>query len=96
MSSYRLTRRAEDDLLDIFLFGLERFGLAQAERYKLGLERCFTILADNPKIDRLADTVAPGLRRHEHESHVVLYEEASDGVLIVALVHGRSVRRLTL
>ena len=96
MSNYRLTVRAEDDLLDIFLFGLEQFGLMQAERYKAGFERCFTILADNPKLGRTANAVAPGLRRHEHESHIVLYEEAEDGVLIVALVHGRSVRRLKI
>lgn len=96
MSEFRLTLRAEADLLDIFLFGLETFGLAQAERYKLGLERCFALLADNPKLGRAADAVAPGLRRHEYESHVILYEQAPDGVLIVALVHGRSVRRLKI
>lgn len=96
VSSYHLTRRAEADLLDIFLFGLEQFGLAQAERYKLGLERGFTLLADNPKLGRTADAVAPGLRRHEHESHVILYEQAPDGVLIVALIRGRSIRRLKI
>lgn len=96
VSSYRLTKRAEDDLLDIFLFGLETFGLLQAERYKDGLEHCFQLLADNPKLGRTAETIGLGIRRHEHLSHVILYEEADGGVLIIALVHGRSVRRLKI
>ena len=37
-----------------------------------------------------------GHRRHEHKSHVILYEPTDDGVLILAVVHGRSVRRLKL
>ena len=40
--------------------------------------------------------IRPGVRRHEHASHVILYESVGTGVLILALVHRRSVRRLTL
>lgn len=86
----------EDNLLDTFLHGLERFGVEQAERYKASPERYFTIPAGNSKLGRADDTVAVGLRRHKHESHVILYEEALDGVLIVALVHGRGIRRLKI
>lgn len=45
---------------------------------------------------RLAESIAPGVRRHEHRAHVVLYEQAENGVVIPAIVHGRSVRRLRL
>jgi toxin ParE1/3/4 len=45
---------------------------------------------------RKADAIGAGVRRHEHESHVVIYEEDADGVLILAIVHGASVRRLGL
>jgi hypothetical protein len=31
-------------------------------------------------------------RRHEHGSHVAIYKEQPDHVLIVAVVHGRSVK----
>ena len=96
MPSYRLTRRAENDLLEAFLFGLDRFGEAQAQRYQLGFERCFGMLAENPGLGRPADLIAVGLRRHEHASHVVLYEPDAEGVLIVAVVHGRSIRALDL
>ncbi|WP_353640839.1 hypothetical protein [Mesorhizobium sp. WSM2239] len=35
-------------------------------------------------------------RRHEHGSHVAIYKEQPDHVLIVAVVHGRSVKGLKL
>jgi toxin ParE1/3/4 len=96
MSEYALTKRAEDDLFHIFLFGYEQFGARQAETYATELEHTFQLLADNPRMGREAETIAPGVRRHEHGSHVILYEISSDGVLILALVHASSVKRLTL
>jgi toxin ParE1/3/4 len=45
---------------------------------------------------RLSDTVRPGLRRHEHGSHVVIYKEQPVYILIVAVVHGRSIKGLKL
>ncbi|MCK2053565.1 type II toxin-antitoxin system RelE/ParE family toxin [Methylobacterium sp. 37f] len=96
MGEYRLTQRADDDLLDLFVFGLQNFGDVQAQRYRTGLDRCFRLLADNPGLGRPAHRLAEGVRRHEFESHVILYEEIPDGVLILALVHGRSVRGLAL
>jgi toxin ParE1/3/4 len=47
-------------------------------------------------LGRHSPTIRPGLRRHEHGSHVILYKEDDDGVLIVAVVHGRNVRSLKL
>ncbi|KQP10689.1 plasmid stabilization protein [Methylobacterium sp. Leaf99] len=96
MARYRLTRRAESDLLDVFLFGLERFGETQSERYRVELERCFRLLAETLGLGRSARIIAPDVRRHEHERHIILCEEDADGILVLALVHARSVRRLKL
>lgn len=68
----------------------------QAERYKDDLARCFGMLADNPRMGRLAEIIAPGVRRHEHGSHVIPYEINVSGILVLAVVHGRSIRRLKL
>ena len=96
MSSYALTKRAEADLFDIFLFGYEQFGSAQAETYAAELEHVFQLLADNPRMGREAEAIAPDVRRHEHGSHVILYEISPDGVVILAVVHTSSVKRLAL
>lgn len=96
MSGYKLSRRAEDDLLDMYIYGIERFGEAQGERYHIDMTACFALLATQPRMGREAATVAPGVRRHEHASHVIFYEEHGEGILILALVHARSIERLRL
>lgn len=68
----------------------------QADAYIAGMEHVFELLADNPRMGRAADTIAPGVRRHEYRSHVILYEEVSMGIVILAIVHGSSVRRFLL
>jgi toxin ParE1/3/4 len=52
------------------------------------------MLARHPRMGRTAHSIAPGLRRHEHGAHVVLYLEEEAGILVVAVVHGASMRRL--
>ena len=94
MSEHRLTEDADADLLDLILYGLETFGLARAEDYRNSLARCFEPPAVNPKLGRKADDFAPGARRHEHARHVIFYDEQPDGVLIIAIIHERSIRRL--
>ncbi|MBS0258310.1 MULTISPECIES: type II toxin-antitoxin system RelE/ParE family toxin [Agrobacterium] len=96
MSSYRLTKQAESEILDIFIYGVEQFGLRQAHFYKNELEGCFQLLGDNPRMGRLAPAIGEGVRRHEHGSHVIFYEIDVSGVLILTVVHGRSIRRLKL
>jgi toxin ParE1/3/4 len=94
VGEYRLTKDADDDLLAMFLYGFEMFGLAGAQDYRDGMIRCFALLADNPRLGRRADQFATGARRHEHARHIVFYQEQPDGVLIIGIIHERSVRRL--
>lgn len=96
MTSYTLTERAEDDLLDLFLDGIEMFGLLQARRYKDELEHCFQLIASRPQMGRLAPSIGEGVRRHEHKSHIILYEQAAGTIVILAVVPARSVRLLKL
>ena len=96
MSEVRLSGRAEANLRDIYLFGIEQFGRRQAEKYRLELDACFAMLARHPKSGRTSPTIRPGMRRHEHGSHVILYREEKDGILIVAILHSRSIRGLRL
>lgn len=94
MADYRISRRAEHDLIEIYVYGLEQFGRAQAARYQADMERCFLLLAEQPRMGRSAEAIAPGVRRHEHGQHVVLYEEDDRGILILAVIHQRSLPRL--
>lgn len=96
MSEYHLTDRAEADLFELSVYGYRQFGIRQAEAYAASLEHAFQLLADTPRMGRKADSIRANVRRHEHGSHVILYEIVSGGVAILAIVHQRSVKRLTL
>ncbi|WP_413990794.1 type II toxin-antitoxin system RelE/ParE family toxin [Labrys okinawensis] len=96
MSSYRLTNQADSDLFDIFVYGIDIFGEVQALNYQKELSWVFGLLAENPHLGRLAPAIGRDIRRHEHASHVILYEEDMEGIVVLAIIHGRAVSRLRL
>lgn len=89
MGRFRLSRRAEGDLLSIGEYTLRTWGEAQAARYLGELEECCQRLADNPALGRHCDEIRAGLRRMEHGRHVVFYREEKGGVLVSRILHQR-------
>jgi toxin ParE1/3/4 len=85
--AYSVARRAESDLKAIVRFTLKTWGIAQTERYLEDLEKCFQLLADNAEIGHKCDSILPGLRRFEHQKHIIFYLPQEDGVLIVRVLH---------
>jgi toxin ParE1/3/4 len=45
------------------------------------------MLAESPIYGRPAPQLAPDLRRSEYQSHVIFYQPADAGVLIVRVLH---------
>lgn len=89
MADYRLSKTAAADLNAIAEFTIQRFGVDQSRRYRDNLKHCFEQLADNPELGRRAEQLARGLKRFEHQSHIVFYTSDSDGLLIVRVLHSR-------
>jgi toxin ParE1/3/4 len=90
MPTYRKTRRADEDLMEIYRYTRRMWGRAQAVRYIHGLEQRFRVLADNPLAGvAREDLQPPALRSFVHGSHVVFYQQQPYGVLIVRVLHGR-------
>lgn len=89
MPSYRFTKPATDDLVTIYLAGLEQFGVAQADRYHDGLERMFAFLAQTPRAARMREELDPPVRAHPFKAHIIIYDETDDGILILRVRHGR-------
>lgn len=90
MRRYRLSRKAEDDVVDIFVFGREQFGVHQAERYHDLLEKTFRFLAENPEAARERTEITPPVRIHPFQAHIVIYTIDADGdVFVLRVRHGR-------
>lgn len=85
------SRAAEDDLLEIFLYGIGEHGLVQAERYKSQLDKSFQTLSDNPEISRLREEITPPVRVYPAQKHMIVYTILEDGqtVFILRVRHHR-------
>ena len=87
--NYVLSRKAEEDIIDIFRTGIERFGLSQAERYHEQLEQCFRFLAENPLAAHERFEILTPVRIHPIGSHLVIYrDEETRMVFIIRVRHG--------
>ena len=79
MRVVRYSPLAEADLLDVAKFTVEKWGVEQADRYVAGLEGFCELLAGFPKMGRECNQIYRGLRRMEHESHVIFFFPRTTG-----------------
>lgn len=86
---YRLSRKAEEDVVDIFVTGARDFGLHQAHRYHKRLERSFRFIADNSLAAHERLEIQPPVRIHPVGSHLIVYQVDDQGdVFIIRVRHG--------
>ncbi len=86
MAKYKLTASAELDLLNIAVYGMEQFGLAQAELYRDKLQRRFDELATSPLHYPAVDFIREGYRRSVCGSHSIYYRIQPDFVEIMRVI----------
>ena len=86
MGNYQLTHKAEDDLHNCFVYGVENFGLDRAVEYLTTLHHKFLALADNPMLGLDASEIAPHTRRFSQGQHIIFYQIDDTGVLIARIL----------
>ncbi|MEQ8628605.1 type II toxin-antitoxin system RelE/ParE family toxin [Ekhidna sp.] len=83
MGAYKLSKECEIDISEIYEYGIEQFGLKQAQEYLIGLHDLFQTLAENSGIGRDASELYPALKQFAYKSHMVFYLESESGIFIV-------------
>ena len=63
MGVYRLSIECESDIGHIYEFGIDNYGLNQAQDYLLGLHELFKTLAENINLGRDASEFFPSLKQ---------------------------------
>ena len=91
MGSYRLTKAAEEDLIDIANYGDTEFGVTQSDSYRDKLKARFSQLADQPMIYPAVDHIRVGYRRSVCGVHAIYYRLDSEGVEIVRILKNQDV-----
>ena len=90
MATIEFTRDADRDLIDIYLFGVEHFGAAQAERYLDMINAKIERVAAHPDFATDYGFVLPALRRSEVVSRAVHFRATMTGILVLRVLHGRT------
>ncbi len=80
---------ADEDLEEIWLYTLERWGLDQALTYDADLTGQIEGLAAGTTLSRKAEDIGPGLRRALAGQHVVFFREDAERVTVVRVLHQR-------
>ena len=89
MGVYKLSVECKSDLAHIYEYGIDNYGLNQAQDYLLGLHDLFQTLAENVNLGRDASEFFPSLKRFMHKSHMIFYLHSNSGVLIVRTLKQR-------
>lgn len=86
MGRYELSEAAALDFENIFNFGIDTFGLAQALEYQRGLIKRFQELAEQPELYAAVGHIRAGYRRSVYTSHSVYYQIEPSRVFIVRIL----------
>ena len=89
MGRYRLTRKADADLANLYRYGLQNFGVARADKYFDTLTARLEHIADDPLLFPNSE-YREGYRRSVHPPHTIYYRIVEPGLVeIVRILRGQ-------
>lgn len=86
MANYRLSNTAKSDLIRIHQYGVQKFGVAQADRYFHQFFEYFDVIAKRPLAFESVDFIKPGYRRCVCGVDSIFYRITDDVVEIMAII----------
>lgn len=87
MINYNFTPEALDDLENIVLYTLTKWGKPQARNYVNGLNLLASRLAEIPQLGRPRNELSQGLFSFPYASHILYYTSSVKGITIVRVLH---------
>jgi len=86
MAKYKLSNEAKEDLIRIHHYGVEKFGLSQADKYFNTFFDYFEIIAERPLSFESVDYIKKGYRRCVCGSGSIYYRINNGVVEIIAII----------
>ena len=86
MAKYRLSNEARDDLMRIHRYGVETFGMTQADKYFNTFFDYFDMIAQQPFSFESVDYIKEGYRRCVCGVDSIYYRIENDTVEIMAII----------
>ncbi len=88
MKRYRLSKLAESDLEDIWVYVAGDRGVEVADRMVAEIVDRFALLATHPQAGRLRDDIAAELRSFPVQGHIIYYRPERARILVARVLHG--------
>lgn len=89
LGAYRLSPAALADLDDAWRYTAETWSTDQADAYVDGLARAFDAIANAPRMAREWTEFDPPVRIHVHRSHLIVYTQQDDHIVVLRVLGGR-------
>lgn len=86
MADYKLSNSAKEDLIRIHQYGIQKFGVQQADQYFYGFFGCFDRIAMHPYQFESVDYIKAGYRRCVYKSDSIFYRIREGMVEIMAII----------
>lgn len=87
MAKFTRTARAEDDLIEIWLY-IAQDNREAADTLLDKIDRACAQLAEHPALGPARPDLAPELRYSTVGRYLILYREIAGGIEVVRIVHG--------
>ena len=86
MADYKLSNVAKSDLIRIHQYGVEKFGMDQADKYFDSIFECFDRIAKNPFSFESVDYIKTGYRRCVCGSDSIYFKITNNSVAVMAII----------
>ncbi|MGP1992930.1 type II toxin-antitoxin system RelE/ParE family toxin [Zobellia laminariae] len=94
MAKYRLSNEAKNDLIRIHRYGVEKFGMEQADKYFETFFEYFDIIAKSPYSFESVEHIRTGYRRCVYGSDSIYYKINNDIIDIMAIVGKQDLKNI--
>jgi len=94
MAEYKLSNAAKEDLIRIHHFGVEKFGITQADKYFDTFFDYFETIAQSPFSFESVDYIKEGYRRCPCGSDTIYYRINNNMVEIMAIIGMQDLRNI--
>jgi toxin ParE1/3/4 len=97
MAQFSFSKKALEDLVEIWDYTVQRWSEAQAEKYYRFILSTCADLAQNPHFGKSYEGVVPAVFGYKCGSHIIFFRELDSHLIeIVRILHGRMDVRLAL
>ncbi|SFU75674.1 toxin ParE1/3/4 [Pustulibacterium marinum] len=88
MANYKLTNEAKNDLIRIHQYGVQKFGMTQADNYFESFFKYFDMIAERPFSFESVDYIKKGYRRCVCGADSIYYR-INDNIIEIMAIVGR-------